>query len=323
MTGTMQPIYTTVGGRRYQVFMGSDDRYYLFDPNHTLDTHALQTSPHQTLPGLPHEQAAGLHGLGAGEQAYIGVAATAASFVPVVGPVLGPLIGAIGSLFGGGDPTPASSIWKAIIDAREAVAQTKNAIAGSPPNPPVDTFVVPPGLVRTSDGPNGGNTGNVLASKICAEVLSLPSSDIHKVKRAQWYACLQTLQKELQQLQGQQHDMQLTQQITQQIIPTVPSTQTVAAPTQPITQPVLSPYTIPQAALPSQSLPAVAYPPSILAQGAYPSAYPPSYTQPSASVLSPSTSGMTQMLPYLMIGGMFLVMLMSRGSSERPKHVSR
>ena len=47
----------------------------------------------------------------------------------------------------------ASDLWKQIIDTREALAALRNSVGT------VDSFVVPTGLVRTSDGPDGGNTG--------------------------------------------------------------------------------------------------------------------------------------------------------------------
>lgn len=91
---------------------------------------------------------------------------------------------------------PASSLWKTIIDTRETLAALRMA------HNVYDAFVVPAGLVRTSDGPDGGNTGNVLASKITAEILGVPFTSIHNVKRAQWNAAIAEMNRQIQQLQS-------------------------------------------------------------------------------------------------------------------------
>lgn len=90
----------------------------------------------------------------------------------------------------------ASDLWKQIIDTREALAALRNS-AGTP-----DSFVVPAGLVRTSDGPDGGNTGNVLASKITSEILGRPFTSIHNVKRADWNAALAAMNATIQTLKS-------------------------------------------------------------------------------------------------------------------------
>lgn len=91
---------------------------------------------------------------------------------------------------------PAPVLWKTVIDTRETLAAVRNAH-----NIP-DSFVVPPGLDRTSDGPNGGNTGNVLASLITAQIMSLPSADIHAVKRANMNAAITAMTNQINQLQS-------------------------------------------------------------------------------------------------------------------------
>lgn len=314
---TPQPVYVTYEGKQFQVFVGADNQYYLHDP------HNLLAFEHTALPGAGEASGPGLHGLGAGEAAYGQVAATALSFVPVVGPILGPIAGAVASLFGGGDPTPADSIWASIINQREMAAQLRNQIAGQT----VDTFVVPPGLDRTSDGPNGGNTGNVLATKICNEVLGLGTDDIHKVKRAQWYACLQALQKLNADLQAKLHDMQLTASIVAQMTPApVPaSSLTQPSTTQPSTAQAAPAQITPdaltaayqqgamqaaQAALKYQMPQQV----PMMAQAAYPSAYPSYSTQPVVQPSNATGSDINQMLPYIAIGGMMLVALLATRS---------
>lgn len=312
---TPKPVYVTVEGKQYQVFVGADNKFYLHDPHNTL------AFEHMALPGGEEMPGNGLHGLGAGEAAYGQVAATALSFVPVVGPILGPIAGAVASLFGGGDPTPADSIWKSIIDQREMAAQLRNQLAGQT----VDTFVVPPGLNRTSDGPNGGNTGNVLATKICNEVLNLGTDDIHKVKRAQWYQCLQALQQLNTQLQGQLHDRQLAQSIVTQLQP-----QTAVIPATSLTQPTTTqpstananPAPITQDALTAAyqqgamqaAQAAMQYQLPMLAQQNIPSAYPVVYTQPAPMPAASTGSNINQMLPYIALGGMMLVALLANRS---------
>lgn len=317
---TPQPVFVTVAGRQYQVFVGADNQYYLYDPHNTLPMQ------HTALPGANEMPGgAGMHGLGAGDQnarAGLMVAATALTFVPVVGPILGPLVGAIGSLFMGGDPTPGNSIWKAIIDEREAVAQMRNQIAGQV----VDQFQVPTGLDRLSDGPNGGNTANVLASKICKEILQLSTDDIHKVKRDQWYKTRDTLAQTIKDLQAQLHDMQLTQSIVSQIqpqsnvpvIPTSPtgtlavSSSTLTANATPITQDALT-AAYQQGAMQAAQA-ATQYQLPMLAQTSLPSAYP-SYTTPSTYTPPAATgSDINQMLPYIAIGGMVVVALLANRS---------
>lgn len=286
MSGSAEPIFVDVKGARYQVFVGADNKYYLYDPNHQLDPASLETGyqRHVRLPGADDFSSGNqLNGLGSGDanaQTAISVAATAATFVPVVGPVLGPLIGAIGSMFTGGDPTPGNSIWKSIIDEREMLAQLRNQLAGNV----VDTFVVPAGFDRMSDGPNGGNTANVLATKICNEILNLGTDDIHKVKRATWYKCRDTLAQMIKDLQAQLHDQQLTQSIVQSLTPATPVAAPVASPPDtttiaPITAaPSPTPFMVPQPIY--QPTPQIAY--------------------------QPPTDNMQQMLPYIMVGGMVL-----------------
>lgn len=91
---------------------------------------------------------------------------------------------------------PASELWKQIIDTREALAALRNSV-GIP-----DSFTVPAGLVRTSDGPDGGSTGNVLASMITCEVLGRQFTSIHNVKRADWNAALNAMNVEIQKLKS-------------------------------------------------------------------------------------------------------------------------
>lgn len=322
---TPQPVYVTVEGKQFQVFVGADNRYYLYDPHKLLDTHALQAPPHTGLPGAEEMPGNGLYGLGAGDQnarAGIAVASTALTFVPVVGPILGPLVGAIGSMFTGGDPTPGNSIWKSIIDEREALAQLRNAVAGQT----VDTFTVPAGFDRLSDGPNGGNTANVLATKICNEILNLGTDDIHKVKRATWYKCRDTLAQMIQQLQAQLHDMQLTQSIVSQLRPqttqVVPATSlTQPTTTQPSTaQTAVTPITQDDLTAAYQrgamqaAQAAMQYQLPMLAQQNIPSAYPAVYTQPAPAPVASTGSGINQMLPYIALGGMMLVALLANRS---------
>jgi hypothetical protein len=104
---------------------------------------------------------------------------------------------------------PAEQLWKTIIDTRETLAAIRNA------HNIYDPFVVPPGLIRTSDGPNGGSTGNVLASQITAEICGLPSSDIHAVKRANWMDAVSRMNQSIAALQSPTG-------ITSDVAPTIP-----------------------------------------------------------------------------------------------------
>lgn len=91
---------------------------------------------------------------------------------------------------------PASTLWKTLIDTRETLAAIRNS------HNIYDAFAVPIGLVRTSDGPDGGNTGNVLASKITCEILGRPFTSIHNVKRADWNAALAEMNRQIAVLQS-------------------------------------------------------------------------------------------------------------------------
>lgn len=290
--GSLQPIYTTIGGNKYQVYVGADGQYYLHDPKHLLETQ------HVALPTTTRDGGQkGLHGLGASAQAYGTVAATALSFVPVVGPILGPIAGAVASIFGGGDPTPASSLWGSVISLRQQVAQLTNQIAGSV----VDTFTVPAGLDPNSDGPAGGNTGNVLSAKIVADVLGLPSGDIHSVKRAQYYQAIQSLQSAITQLQQRVHDQQLTQSIVSQVQAQVPTAPNSAAP-----------IAYPQAGTnPAYLSPGVTTMPvynTVGTQPALPVAYP-QYQMPVAvpASVTGTTGSINDYLPYIAVGGILLL----------------
>lgn len=281
---TLKPIYVQVNGAPYQVFIGADGKYYLHDPKGQLPF------AHTALPIDTSPRDTGLHGLGGNPAAYGQVASAALSFVPVVGPILGPIAGAVSSLFGGGDPTPASSLWSSLINLRQQIAQLTNQLAGAT----VDTFTVPAGLDPTSDGPNGGNTGNVLAAKITSDVLGLGTTDIHKIKRPQMYQAIQVLQQHLQQLQQQQHDTQLVQQITAAVSPQTVQPAPGAATSQPA--PVTgTPQTIPM--VPETS---------ILAPQ-------PAIQQVPVYIPQPTTQQMdlTSYLPYIALGGMVLIALLA------------
>ena len=140
---------------------------------------------------------------------------------------------------------PAPQLWKSVIDTRETLAAVRNS-HGVP-----DTFLVPPGLNRTSDGPNGGNTGNVLAAAITANIMGISSADIHSVKRASMNAALTAMNNAINQLQSP------TGQTTA-IAPTIPvaatlstNSPTVTVPNAPAlpqvatAAPLTSPYALP------------------------------------------------------------------------------
>ncbi len=284
---SLQPIYTTIDGNKYQVFVGADGQYYLHDPAHTL------SAQHVALPTTTRDAGQkGLHGLGQSAQAYGTVAATALSFVPVVGPILGPIAGAVASLFGGGDPTPASSLWSSVISLRQQVAQLTNQIAGSV----VDTFTVPAGLDPNSDGPSGGNTGNVLSAKIVADVLGLSSGDIHSVKRAQYYQAIQSLQSAIQQLQQKAHDQQLTQSIVAQVQAQVPTAPNSAAPIA-YPQSGVNPAYISSGVPINPVYNTVSTPPAL----------PVSYPQDQLPTIGTTTTSVNDYLPYIAVGGMLLL----------------
>jgi hypothetical protein len=90
----------------------------------------------------------------------------------------------------------AEQLWKTIIDTRETLAAIRNS------RNIFDPFAVSPGLIRTSGGPDGGNTGNVLASQITAEICGLPSSGIHSVKRANWNDAIARMNQAIAMLQS-------------------------------------------------------------------------------------------------------------------------
>lgn len=104
---------------------------------------------------------------------------------------------------------PAEQLWKTIIDTRETLAAIRNA------HNIYDPFVVPAGLNRMSDGPDGGNTGNVLASQITCEILGRPFTSIHNVKRADWNEAISRMNQTIQTLQSPTG-------ITSDVAPTVP-----------------------------------------------------------------------------------------------------
>lgn len=218
---SLQPIYANVYDKDYQIFVGGNGKYYLHDPDHTLPFAHVALPPDKT-------QTTGMSGLGVSptSQAGIQVGIAALNFVPVVGPILSGIAEAVDSIFGGGDPTPASTLWSNVIALRVQVAQLNNQIQGAP----IDTFQVPPGLDPTSDGPAGGNTGNVLSAAIVAQVLNLASSDIHDVKRAQYYSAITALQNQVATLKQKLTTQQTVAQAIAAVQPTEPMPYIVGQP---------------------------------------------------------------------------------------------
>lgn len=178
---------------------------------------------------------------------------------------------------------PAKQLWKNVIDTREKLAQLRVA-AGQP-----DPFVVPANLNRTSDGPNGGNTGNVLAAAITANILGLPSPDIHKIKRGDMNNAIALMNTAIQ---------GLTTPGTQ--IPA--STVSTAALTSALTTPssVTVTPTTPVTSLPSQ-VPMISPTPTILSPVQAGVAAAPSFFDPSSPYF-----------PYVLGGGLLLAVLLSR-----------
>lgn len=117
---------------------------------------------------------------------------------------------------------PAEQLWKTIIDTRETLAAIRNA------HNIYDPFVVPAGLIRTSDGPDGGNTANVLASQITCEIRGVPFTSIHNVKRADWNDAIARMNQTIAMLQSPTG-------ITNDVAPTVP-----VAPTADTNSPVIT-----------------------------------------------------------------------------------
>ncbi len=140
---------------------------------------------------------------------------------------------------------PAPQLWKSVIDTRETLAAVRNA------HGVIDNFVVPPGLNRTSDGPNGGNTGNVLAAAITANIMGLGSADIHAVKRASMNAALVAMNNAINQLQsptGQTTAIAPTIPVAATLSTTSPMVTTPNAPSLPsitTAAPLTSPYSLP------------------------------------------------------------------------------
>lgn len=304
-----QPVGVTINGKQYQIFIGSDGQRYINDPNHELS--ALVQSAglkYQALPGwetVPQAQiqkTVAVHGLGAGGNkaaSTLQTAAPAVSMIPYVGPFLAAGMQIASMFVGGGDPTPAHDIWKAIIDAREAVANLKNQLAGSI----VDTFTVPAGLDRKSDGPDGGNTANVVASKITCDVLGIQFTSIHKVKRNQWYAALQQLQQQQQQLAQQVHDKELTAQI-------------VASIQGPVAQPTTTPVATPTPPPPPTTTPAVISPQPQIVPVSMPD-YSYAIPQMQQPVQAGMFGNMQGVLPYMVLGGILLLAVtQSKGSDN-------
>lgn len=169
---------------------------------------------------------------------------------------------------------PAEQLWKTIIDTRETLAAIRNS------RNIYDPFVVPPGLIRTSDGPDGGNTGNVLASQITCEILGVPFTSIHNVKRGQWNQAISQMNQSLATLQSPTG-------ITGDVAPTIPVVGTVDTNSPVITGPAA---------------------PAISTVGT-------SLSPTSASVLSTPSTGISPVL--MLAGGVGLFLLLNKKGGKR------
>jgi len=122
-----ETVWVDWNGQQYQVFVGANGGFYLYDPHHAIDAehHALPTAPRITK----QDGRLGLSQEGAIAGSLV---PTALSFVPVVGPVLGPLASAlvpiIGSMFGGNDPTPAGDIEAKAMQLRQAIVDANKQL---------------------------------------------------------------------------------------------------------------------------------------------------------------------------------------------------
>lgn len=205
--------YVAPDGARYALFEDkSTGQVYTYDPNHELGgLHVNPATGARTLSGL---------GITA-ESAGISAAATAASFIPGVGPIVSGVIGLVGSLFGGGDPTPLSQLIDQIVNLRAKIAQAHQAM-GVP-----DSFTIPTGF-NSQDKQKWAS----LVEGIVEQATGKSASDVQSSnRRADYYAAIKAMQNALQDLQTQGQIQQVVHEAIAQNAPTALPTAVATLPT--------------------------------------------------------------------------------------------
>lgn len=223
--------YVTPSGVHYALYRDtSTGQIFTYDPNREL------SGPHIN----PLKGSSTLSGLGiSAESAGIDAAATAANFIPGVGPIVSAVISLAGGLFGGGDPTPLSQLITNIVNLRAQIAQAHQAL-GIP-----DSFTVPAGFNAQDKA-----TWASLVEGIVSQATGKPISDVESSnRRKDYYAAISAMQSSLQQLQTQAEIQTAVAAATSQTAP--PTTANVL----PASQPVQLPANLPTASTPIQVLP--------------------------------------------------------------------
>jgi hypothetical protein len=187
-------------GRRYPIFVGPGNLPYIFDPKKQLLTERASARAY-----LESNRGAGL---GQAVDTAVQAVATAANFIPGVGPIISAVLNIGDAIFGGGDPTALSLLISQIVQLREQIAQA-NIAAGVP-----DSFVVPAGFNPQDKGQFAGFVDGIVES-----VLGVTEPQIQKDRRKDYYAAIAKLQSILASATQNAHEMQLVSAIEAQLAP--------------------------------------------------------------------------------------------------------
>lgn len=189
------------GGRRFPIFNGGG-MTYIYDPRHQLKAERAAVAKFLSPPA---------RGLGVNTtDTAIQAAATAANFIPVVGPIISSVLSIGDALFGGGDPTALSILINQVVQLRAQIASLNNML-GQP-----DSFVIPAGFNAQDK-----DTWRDFVDAIIEQTLGTTESDIQSNRRPDYYSAIAALQKIVTAMQGQVHDQQLTAAIEAAIEPTL------------------------------------------------------------------------------------------------------
>lgn len=214
-------------GHEFEVWVGENNQFYLYDPHLILDTE------HVALPTERRVVSRAAPGLGdMTRTAITSVVPTALAFVPVVGPILSAVAsvaGALtGSMFGGNDPTPMSSLQNRVLQLRQGIVDAHTAMGIPDAMPTIDSIRsahgLPTGVKYKHDFPDLAVILELWPDNVKTNDPNHWKCDFSGVNckgcghvRKCSYAAINKLTPIYEQLSSQLHDKQLVAQVMSQI----------------------------------------------------------------------------------------------------------
>lgn len=183
----------------------NDGDIYLYDPQHRMN------APHYARRESTGVQ---MGSLGLSTDQGVQLAAQAANLIPGVGQILSAALQIGDAIFGGGDPTPLSSLMNQIVQSRGAIAEINRGMGVA------DTFTIPADF-----DPLDKDKERAFVDAIVTAAIGASEAQIQGDRRKDYYNAISVLADALKQAQGTAHDQDVTSSVVGSLLPVLQAQQ--------------------------------------------------------------------------------------------------